>query len=96
MQAGVVGDGGDDDDGLALMGLGAVLVRGGRDDAGDGDGRAVRLGHIEAAEDGGVEGRVGTAWAESLAGASIGAVAGGRVVRSGGGQGKKADGGGAL
>lgn len=57
----VVGDGADNDDGLALVVLRVGLVGGGSDDLGERDGRAVDLGHHKTAEDNLVEGRIGTA-----------------------------------
>jgi hypothetical protein len=61
-QAVVISDRADDHDGLAFAGLGALLVGSDADDARDGDGWAVYAGHKQAAEDGLVESRVGTAW----------------------------------
>ena len=60
-RAGVVRHGPHHDDRLVLVLVFGLLGRGGRDDAGDGDGGAVGLGHVEAAEDGFVEGGVGAA-----------------------------------
>jgi hypothetical protein len=60
-EAVVVSDGADNDDGLALVVLRVGLVGGGSDDLGEGDGRAVDLGHHKTAEDNLVEGSVGTA-----------------------------------
>jgi hypothetical protein len=63
-EAVVVSDGADNDDGLALVVLRVGLVGGGSDDLGEGDGRAVDLGHHKTAEDNLVEGSVGTAGKE--------------------------------
>lgn len=60
-EAVVVSDGTDNDDGLALVVLRVGLVGGGSDDLGEGDGRAVDLGHHKTAEDDLIEGSVGTA-----------------------------------
>lgn len=60
-QAVVVGDGANNDDGLALVSLARVLVRSGRDDAGDGHRRTVDARHEKAAEHDLVEVRIGTA-----------------------------------
>lgn len=57
----VIGDGTDDDDGLAGALLGGLLGGGGANNAGNGHRGAVDLGHIKAAEDNGVEFGVGTA-----------------------------------
>lgn len=57
----VIGDGADNDNGLALVGLRVGLVGGGGDDLGERDGRAVDLGHHKTAEDNLVEGRIGAA-----------------------------------
>jgi hypothetical protein len=61
-EAVVVSDGTDNDNGLALVGLGVRLVGGSRDDLGEGDGGAVDLGHHKTAEDNLVEGSVGAAY----------------------------------
>ena len=60
-EAVVVGDGADNDNGLALIVLRVGPVGGGSDDLGEGDGRAVDLGHHKTAEDNLVEGRIGAA-----------------------------------
>lgn len=57
----VVSDGADNDDGLALVRLGRLLVGSSCDDAGQADGRAVDLGHHEASQNRLVEGGIGTA-----------------------------------
>lgn len=57
----VIGDSGDDDDGLALGLLGGVLVGSSSDDARNAHGRAVDLAHHQTTEDGLVELGVGTA-----------------------------------
>jgi len=62
----VVGDGGNNDNGLALDLLGSVLAGGGSNNAGDGHRRAVDLAHHQAAEDDLVELGVGTAAQESV------------------------------
>ena len=61
----VVGDGSNNDDGLALDLLGSVLVGGGANNAGDGHRRAIDLAHHQAAEDDLVELGVGTAFCAS-------------------------------
>lgn len=53
----VIGNGADDDDGLALVGFGGVL-----DDAGERDGRAVDPGHEQAAQHDFVEVGISAAW----------------------------------
>ena len=60
----VVSDGADQDDGLAVVGLAGVLVGSGGNDLGQRHGRAVDLAHHQAAEDGGIELGVGTAFAQ--------------------------------
>jgi hypothetical protein len=55
----IVGDGADNDNGLASVGLGGVLVGSGRDDLGEGDRGTVDLRHHQTAEDDLVEGSVG-------------------------------------
>lgn len=60
----VVGDGADQDDGLALVSLAGVLVGSGGNDLGERHGGAVDLAHHQAAEDSGVELAVGTAFAQ--------------------------------
>lgn len=57
----VVSDGADNDDGLALVGLGGVLVGRDGDNLGEGDGGTVGLGHHEAAQNRLVEGGIGAA-----------------------------------
>jgi len=57
----VISDGANDDNSSLPILLTGVGVVGMAHDLGDGDGRAVDLGHEEAAEDGLVERRVGTA-----------------------------------
>ena len=52
----VVRDGADDDDRLALVCFGGVLICGDGDDARDAHRRSVRAGHEETAKDGLVEG----------------------------------------
>lgn len=59
-EADVVGDLADDDGGLAVL-SGHVF-----DEAGQGDGGAVDLGHVQALEDGGAEGTVGPAGEERV------------------------------
>lgn len=54
-QAGVIGDGADDDNGLLLVMLEVGV------DAREGDGRAVHAGHEQTAQDDLVEGSIGTA-----------------------------------
>lgn len=62
----VVGDGADQDDGLALVSLAGVLVGSGGNDLGERHGGAVDLAHHQAAEDSGVELAVGTAFAQKM------------------------------
>lgn len=62
----VVGDGADQDDGLALVLLGGVLVGGGRNNAGDGHWWAVDLAHHQPPQDSLVESGVGTAGQEPV------------------------------
>jgi len=63
-EAVVIGDGADNDNGLALVVLRVGLVGGGSDDLGEGDRGAVDLGHHKTAEDNLVEGRIGAAGKE--------------------------------
>lgn len=78
-QAVVVGDGADNDDGLALVGLARVLVGSRCDDAGDGHGRAVDARHEQTAEDHLVEVRIraaclcGQNWPWARVGFAVGA-----------------------
>jgi len=60
----VIGDGANNDNGLALVVLRVGLVGGGSDDLGEGDRGAVDLGHHKTAEDNLVEGRIGAAGKE--------------------------------
>ena len=60
----VVSDGADQDNGLALVSLAGVLVGSSGNDLGERHGRAVDLAHHQAAEDGGIELGVGTAFAQ--------------------------------
>ncbi len=60
----VVGDGSDDDD--RLTGLGSVLIGGYRGNAGERHGGSVDARHEQSAEDGLVEGGVGTACSDKI------------------------------
>jgi hypothetical protein len=60
----VVSDGADQDDGLALVGLGRVLVGSSGNNLGQRHGRTVDLAHVQTAEDSGVKLAVGTAFAQ--------------------------------
>ena len=81
-EAVVVGDGADNDNGLALVVLRIGLVGGSSDDLGEGDGRAVDLGHHKTAEDNLVEGSVGAACIAVSTPNSLRAFSPGRYLRA--------------